>query len=99
MKPNQICYVVMNEYNYQTSDSVGTVALAVSTNKVTAIAFLKEKIAETLQNLYEEEQYDKSFCEEYWYRDNHFEIFSEKYRFSDMYYLTEVELLGGEIDA
>lgn len=93
------CYIVMNEYNYQTSDSAGTVALAASADIHSAIRFMENTIAETLHNLYEEEKYDKAFCEEYRYNEIKYEVYSEKYRFSDYYYITEIPFLEVIADA
>ena len=93
------CYIVMNEYNYQTSDSAGTVALAASVDKHSAINFMEKEIAETLHNLYEEEKYDKTFCEEYRYNEEKFEVYSEKHRFSDYFYITEIPFLEVTTDA
>ena len=41
---NKICYVVMNDYNYQTSDSAGTVAITASADKQTAVIFMEKEI-------------------------------------------------------
>lgn len=96
---NKICYVVMNDYNYQTSDSVGTVAIAASADKQTAVIFMEKEIAATLHNLYVEEKYDKSFCEEYRYNEEKFEVYSEKYGFSDYYYIKEIPFMEVIADA
>ena len=99
MCQNVTCYILINEYNYQTSDTAGTVALAAFADKKTAITIMEQEIAATLHNLYKEEKYDKAFCEEYRYNKEKFEVYSEKYRFSDYYYITEIPFLEVITDA
>ncbi len=93
MEKKNICYLVINEYNYPLLGSSDKDILAATQKRAVAVKYLKEQVDQHLEYLFNTQSYDRKRCEMSWYRDYEFEISSEKYEFSDVYKIVEVPYL------